>query len=72
MNLIEIQIPNVWQAVVEVPSLDYRIIVQYEISAVIYLSLGAVHKRGRNFFAIFDTPLPHVGILTLIDLTSTF
>ena len=28
--------------------------------------LEAVHKRHRNFSAVFDTPLPHVGILTLI------
>ena len=34
--------------------------------------LGAIHKRRRNFLAVFDTPLPHVAILTLIYQTSTF
>ena len=37
---------------------------------VVYL--GAVHKRRRNFFGLFSYPLPHIGILTLIYLTSTF
>ena len=35
-------------------------------------ALGAIHKRRRIFWAIFHTPLPHVGILTLIYLTSNF
>ena len=35
-------------------------------------SIGAVHKRRWNFLAIFDTPLPHVEISTLIYLTPTF
>ena len=30
--------------------------------------LGAVHKRRRIFLAIFDIPLPHVKLLTLIGL----
>ena len=38
------------------------------------LTLGAVHKRRRKFFGSFLYPPPpgHVGILTLIYLTSTF
>ena len=32
----------------------------------------AIHKRRRNFWAIFDAPLPHVGISILICLTTTF
>ena len=31
---------------------------------------GAVHKRCRNFLALFDTSLPNVEILALISLTS--
>ena len=30
------------------------------------VSLGAVHKRRHNFFAVVDTPLPHVRFWTLI------
>ena len=33
---------------------------------------GVVHKRRRSFFGHFVYPLPHVGILTLIYLNSTF
>ena len=33
---------------------------------------GLSIKEVGIFLAIFDTPLPHVGILTLIYLTSTF
>ena len=33
---------------------------------------GPSIKDVRIFLAVFDTPLPHVGILTLINLTSTF
>ena len=29
------------------------------------------NKRRRNFLAVFDTPLPHVEILTLIYLIFT-
>ena len=42
------------------------------------LQKGLFSVRGPSikdvgiFLAIFDTPLPHVGILTLIYLTSTF
>ena len=32
---------------------------------------GPSIKDVGNFLAVFDTPLPHVGILTLIYLTST-
>ena len=31
-----------------------------------------MHRSVRFFLAIFDTPLPHVGILTLSYLISTF
>ena len=34
--------------------------------------LVAVQKEVGIFLAIFDTPLPHVGNLTLTYLTSTF
>ena len=34
--------------------------------------LGPSIKDVGIFLAVFDTPLPHVGILTLIYLTSTF
>ena len=34
--------------------------------------LGSSIKDVGIFLAFFDTPLPHVGILTLIYLTSTF
>ena len=37
-----------------------------------YYSRGPSIKDVRNFLAVFDTPLPNVGILTLIYLTSTF
>ena len=33
---------------------------------------GPSIKDVRIFLAVFDTPFPHVGILTLIYLTSTF
>ena len=47
--------------------------------------MSNVYKKNQNeknlafsiknvgiFLAVFDTPLPHVGILTLIYLTSAF
>ena len=34
--------------------------------------LEAVHKRRLIFLAIFDTPLFHVEIATLINKTPTF
>ena len=44
-----------------------------EMEAVIYdLGRGPSIKDVRIFWAVFDTPLPHVEILTLIYLTSTF
>ena len=36
------------------------------------IKIGAIHKRRRNCFGRFWYPPPHVGILTLIYLTSTF
>ena len=33
---------------------------------------GAEENEVIHFLAVFDTPLPNVGILTLIYLTSTF
>ena len=38
----------------------------------VFDNIGSVpHKRRRIFLAVLDTPLPHVGILTLIYLTSS-
>ena len=34
--------------------------------------MGPSIKDVKKFWAVFDTPFPHVGILTLIYLTSTF
>ena len=42
------------------------------IRVIRHILLGAFHKRRRNFLVVFNTPLPHVGILTLIYLTSSF
>ena len=36
------------------------------------LGRGPSIKEVRIILAVFDTPLPYVGILTLIYLTSTF
>ena len=35
-------------------------------------AIGAVQKDIGFFLAVFDTPLPNVGILTLIYPISTF
>ena len=35
-------------------------------------AMGPSIKDVGIFLAFFDNPLPHVGILTLIKLTSTF
>ena len=63
---------------------DYRAIHRYQtilkydfntfnvILVALWNSKGVVQKRRRNFLAVFDTPLPHVKILTLIYLTSTY
>ena len=40
------------------------------------LQLGTIHKRRRQFFWIFETPLPHVGnfdqLLTSSQLPTSF
>ena len=30
--------------------------------------IGAIHKRRRQFFRIFDTPLPHVGSFLVLSV----
>ena len=54
---------------IEVSGLEFS----HVLAFLALISIGAAQKRCRNFFlAIFDTPLPHVGILTLIYLVSNF
>ena len=31
-------------------------------------NLGTIHKRRRQFFRIFDTPLPHVGSFIVLSV----
>ena len=33
-----------------------------------YIHLGTIHKRRRQFFRIFDTPLPHVGSFLVLSV----
>ena len=47
-------------------------IVSYKSYGMHVFMYEAVHKRRRIFLAVFDTPLPHVGMLTLIYLTAAF
>ena len=44
----------------------------FSLAYVIKSAKGPSIKDVGIFLAVFDTPLPHVGILTLIYLTSTF
>ena len=44
----------------------------YNIDIGICRAEGSSIKDVGTFLAVFDTPLPNVGILTLIYLTSTF
>ena len=32
------------------------------------IQLGTIHKRRRQFFRIFDTPLPHVGSFLVLSV----
>ena len=39
---------------------------------MLYIEVGAVHKRRRIFWAIFDTAIPHIGITTMICLPNPY
>ena len=46
----------------------YRALLTYNLKLLLALHLGTIHKRRRQFFQIFDTPLPHVGSFLVLSV----
>ena len=42
----------------------------FKMSSIESLYLGTIHKRRRQFFRIFDTPLPHVGSFLVLSIVN--